>query len=128
MSDDTLKPRQERFVKAVAQGVSATDAIIQAGYKPSSRNIASAMSTNLMAQAKIKSALSKELAMVFPDCEKIAVNVIKECLFDPEAKYETKLKMLEFLAKVQGWFAPTKHAQLSVSVKDPFQLPEDKDD
>lgn len=118
--------KQKAFVKEVTVNqTNPTQAVINAGYKPGSRNNASNMASQLMAQPKIKNALAEALDKKYPNIAGKSVDIIWQCLNDPDAKYETKLKMLEFLAKVKGWLAPTKHANLNVSWQEKFKLPEE---
>jgi len=123
--DKNLTTRQQIFVKEVVKGKSATQAVLDSGYESSTRKAASVTGTHLMANPKIQSALARELADAYPDAEAEAVAIAKQCLQDPDAKYETKLKMLEFLAKVKSWYAPTKSANINVAIRDKFKLPEE---
>ncbi len=126
MSDDKpLNPRQELFVKNMAKGTSATQAIINAGYNVSTRDSANRMGSRLMSQPSIKNALAAALDKRFPDLPNEAADTIHSIMTDASQPAAIKLKAIEVLAKIFGWHAPTKHAQINYSVQEKFKLPEE---
>lgn len=120
-----LTPKQQRFVAATSQGMSASDAVIAAGYNVSTRNSAEALGSMMLAQPKIQNALSASIQRQFPNVPDMAANTLVDILINPEGRPGDKLKAIELLCRICGWQAPSAHASLNVSVSDKFKLPEE---
>lgn len=128
MSDEDrrLTVKQKKFVKEVASGnQSLPDAVRAAGYNPSSPKSASNMAAQLLNKPHIANALDREIDRMYPDLERQATELTRGWLEDGGLRPEFKLKVLEFMAKVRGWQAPTKHARVNVDVSKKFKLPEE---
>jgi len=128
MSDDSkdLTAKQQRFVKSYSTGeVTATQAVLDAGYKPTNPNSANSMATTLMANPKIKSAIVAEIDREFPDLTHLAGKAIHDILVDSDAKHGEKLNAVKLLADLKGWLAPKRHASISMNIQDKFKLPEE---
>ncbi len=125
IKNDRLTPKQQRFVAAVATGMSGKDAVIEAGYDVSSDKSAKALAHNMLTNDKIQSALAHAISIDLPNITRTTVDTIMTVLNNPDARDSDKLKAVEILIKVCGWQAPTKHASVNVSVRDKFKLPEE---
>lgn len=122
---DKLTPKQQRFVAAVATGMDAKSAVIEAGYNVTSDGSAASLAHTMLNSDKIQVALAHAISIDLPNITRTTVNTIMSVLNNPESRDSDKLKAVEILIKVCGWSAPTKHASVNVSVKDQFRLPEE---
>lgn len=120
-----LTPKQQRFVAATAQGMSASDAVVAAGYNVTTSGSAEALGSRMLAQPKIQNALSTAITRQFPNVPDMAANTLVDILINPEGRAGDKLKAIELLCKICGWQAPSAHASFNVSVTDKFKLPEE---
>ena len=120
-----LTSKQQRFVAAHAQGMSAKDAVVVAGYDVANDNSASALGSMMLSQPKIQNALSEAITKQFPNVPNVAAETLVNVLVNPEGRDGDKLKAIELLSKICGWQAPSKHASLNVTLRDKFKLPEE---
>ncbi len=121
-----LTSKQRKFVKAMATGrVTQTQAVLDAGYEPKDRKVATVMGGNIMRSPKVQNALAEALRVQFSNGPQIAAEVIMGILTDLEVRPSDKLKAIELLAKVCGWHEPTKHSSVNLSISDKFRLPEE---
>lgn len=122
---DKLTPKQQRFVAAVATGMSGKDAVIEAGYDVSSDKSATSLANVMLNNDKIQVALAHAINIDLPNITRTTLDTIMGVLNNPDSRDSDKLKAIEILVKVCGWQAPTKHASVNVSVRDKFKLPEE---
>ena len=122
---DKLTGKQQRFVAAYASGIPAKDAVIEAGYNVTSNESASSLATKMLSSDKIQNALENAIIKHFPNVPDMAANTLVDILINPEGRASDKLKAIELLAKVCGWQAPSKHANLNVTLREKFKLPEE---
>lgn len=131
MSEDLKdkKPRltikQQKFVELHSQGVPATEAVVQAGYNVSSKHSAQSLGSLMLANPKIQNALAHAIQEEFPNVPQMAARTLVDVLIDPEGRASDKLKAIEVLAKICGWQAPNQSANLNVTLRDKFKLPEE---
>jgi phage terminase small subunit len=119
-----LTPKQERFVRIMAEGKkNATDAVIEAGYNVANRPSAQQLGTQMMNTPHIRSKITELIELEFPDITHKSAETLYKILMNPESRDETKIKVVELIAKFFGWHAPQKHASIQVSVKDRLKLP-----
>lgn len=121
-----LTLKQKKFVMAYAKGdKNATDAAIEAGYSTHNRKNAGKIASDLLTKPHIQNALQEILDKAYPDIAQKCADVMHEILSSDEVKPETRLKTIEVLAKILGWAAPKKSANLNVHIKDKLKLPEE---
>lgn len=120
-----LTVKQQKFVAASLQGMSAKDAVIAAGYNVTSDESAAVMGTNLMSLPKIQNALDAAIQLEFPNVTNLAARRLINILIDDESRPSDIIKTVELLSKVCGWQAPTKSASLNVTLREKFKLPEE---
>jgi hypothetical protein len=120
-----LTSKQQRFVAAYSSGMSGQEAVIEAGYNVSSTESAKSLATTMLSNDKIQNALAEAIHRQFPNVPDLAANTLVDILINPEQRASDKLKAIELLAKVCGWQAPSKHANLNVTLREKFKLPEE---
>jgi len=127
MSNDSKKLtiKQERFVREVSTGKPASEAVVAAGYRPTTPHSAAQMGHELMKNPRIQNALQAQLETDYPGVTRKAAEVLYRMLDDEMTAPMLRIKIIELLMKIYGWQAPTRHAQVNVSVKDQWKLPED---
>jgi hypothetical protein len=79
----------------------------------------------MLSNDKIQNALAEAIHRQFPNVPDLAANTLVDILINPEQRASDKLKAIELLAKVCGWQAPSKHANLNVTLREKFKLPEE---
>lgn len=130
MSDENKKltVKEQKFVAAVVSGHADTakDAVVLAGYNAKPANVQH-MASQLLAKPHIGNALTRAIAEKFPDLPAKGAALLNQILEDPLAKYETKLKALDYMMKLYGWNAPTKHMSLHKDL-DKMALPTGEED
>jgi hypothetical protein len=123
---DKLSPREKRFVEVLATGnVSNAEAVVAAGYNPKNEQNAAVMASQLLGKDKIQNALSEAITRNYPNVPDLAANTLIDVLLNPESRVSDKIKVIELLSKVCGWQAPSKHANLNVTLREKFKLPEE---
>lgn len=138
MSDDTTKKekltvKQQLFVKELVTNPNQTqkEALVKAGYNPTTPASARQMAHEIFNMPKIQSAIQEEIERRYPDFSGLAADVLYQGLVNPEIPYKEKLKAVELAAKFLSWIAPTKHASLYADVtkpiEDKFKLPGSED-
>jgi phage terminase small subunit len=120
-----LTGKQQRFVAAYSTGMSGKDAVVEAGYNVTTDDSAKALASKLINSDKIQNALSESLHKRYPNIPNMAADTLVDILINPEQRASDKLKAIELLAKVCGWQAPSKHANLNVTLREKFKLPEE---
>jgi len=120
-----LTSKQQRFVAAYSSGMSGQEAVIEAGYNVSSTESAKSLATTMLSNDKIQNALAEAIHRQFPNVPDLAANTLVDILINPEQRASDKLKAIELLAKICGWQAPSKHANLNVTLREKFKLPEE---
>lgn len=127
MSDPNkpLKPKEKMFVQEVLRGASNADAVVAAGYKPSTPESKRNMGYAVSKRPHVQNALQKAIEERYPDLPKAAADTIFGIITDPSASPAMRLKAIEVLAKVFGWNAATKHQELIYNVSETFKLPEE---
>jgi phage terminase small subunit len=120
-----LTSKQQRFVAAYSSGMSGQEAVIEAGYNVSSTESAKSLATTMLSNDKIQNALAEAIHRQFPNVPDLAASTLVDILINPEQRASDKLKAIELLAKVCGWQAPSKHANLNVTLREKFKLPEE---
>lgn len=131
MSEDMKKkekllPREQKFVQALASGnMSNAEAVVAAGYNPKNDTNASIMASQLLARDRVKNALDEAINKRYPNLADLAADTLVDGLINPEHRLSDKLKIIELLAKVCGWQAPSKHANVNVTLREKFKLPEE---
>jgi len=119
-----LTPKQQRFVAALASGqYTAKDALVEAGYKPTTEVSRARMASELLAHPKIQNALTETIKGCYPNVDERLAHRLVRVLDDEQNHPSVQLKAAELLIKLFGWAAPTKHA--TVAVKSEFKLPEE---
>jgi len=131
MSEDLKdkKPRltvkQQKFVAASMQGMSAKEAVVAAGYNVSSDHSAENLGYTMMSNPKIQNALSAAIQQEFPNVPQLAARRLINILIDDASRPGDIIKTVELLAKICGWQAPSQHASLNVTLREKFKLPEE---
>lgn len=118
-----LTVKERMFVRGMIQGLNGKEALLQAGYKPTSNDSAYQMVNQLIKREKIQNALQNAIEAKYPDIPGQGAEMLHGILTSADSTNLEKLKALEVLMKIFGWIAPTKHANLNVSVSDQFKLP-----
>lgn len=123
---EKLLPREQKFVQALASGnMSNAEAVVAAGYNPKNDTNASIMASQLLARDRVKNALDEAINKRYPNLADLAADTLVDGLINPEHRLSDKLKIIELLAKVCGWQAPSKHANVNVTLREKFKLPEE---
>lgn len=120
-----LTGKQKRFVAAYAEGRSGKDAVISAGYNVTSDQSAASLATTMLNNDKIQNALDVAIKQRFPNLPNLAADRLVNILLDDQSRPSDVIKVVELLAKVCGWQAPSKHASLNVTLREKFKLPEE---
>lgn len=120
-----LTVKQQKFVAASMQGMSAKDAVIAAGYNVTSTNSAEALGSVMLKNPKIQNALSHAIQEEFPNVPQLAARRLVNILIDDTSRPSDIIKTVELLSKVCGWQAPSQHASLNVTLREKFKLPEE---
>lgn len=120
-----LTVKQQKFVAAHVQGMSAKDSVIAAGYNVTTDNSAKTLGSIMLANPKIQNALSHAIQEEFPNVPQLAARRLVNILLDDTSRPGDIIKTIELLSKVCGWQAPSQHASLNVTLRDKFKLPEE---
>lgn len=120
-----LTVKQQKFVAAHTQGMSAKDAVVAAGYNVTTDQSARSLGTIMLANPKIQNALAAAIQEEFPNVPQLAARRLVNVLIDDTTRPAEVLKAIEVLSKICGWQAPSQHASLNVTLRDKFKLPEE---
>lgn len=131
MSDDNKKltVKEQKFVATLVSGNSDTakQAVLDAGYNAKPSNAAT-MAKNILARPRVQNALAAAIEKRFPDIPGVGASVIYDILTNPDESSMTKLKALDYLMKLYGWQAPTKHMSMHADIGDQLALPQSEGD
>jgi phage terminase small subunit len=120
-----LTVKQQKFVAAHSQGMSAKDAVVAAGYNVTTEKSAQSLGSIMLANPKIQNALAAAIQEEFPNVPQLAARRLVNVLIDDTTRPGEVLKAIEVLSKICGWQAPSQHASLNVTLRDKFKLPEE---
>lgn len=120
-----LTVKQQKFVAASMQGMSAKDAVISAGYNVTTDHSAASLGNLMLANPKIQNALAAAIQEEFPNVPQLAARRLVNVLIDDTTRPAEVIKAIEVLSKICGWQAPSQHASLNVTLRDKFKLPEE---
>lgn len=126
-----LTVKEQKFVQALVSGHSNTakEALVDAGYNVTTEGSAKTLSHRMLKKPHIQNALAAEVAKRFPDIPGVGADVLYKMLTSEQTSDQTKLKALEYLMKLFGWQAPTRHLSLNANVgADAFALPGEDED
>jgi phage terminase small subunit len=120
-----LTVKQQKFVAAHSQGMSAKDAVVAAGYNVTTEKSAQSLGSIMLANPKIQNALAAAIQEEFPNVPQLAARRLVNVLIDDTTRPGEVLKAIEVLSKICGWQAPSQHASVNVTLRDKFKLPEE---
>jgi phage terminase small subunit len=112
-------PRHERFAQGLAQGLSASDAYVKAGYGES-RSAASRLSTNVNVQARVAELQARVVENVSLTREWVIEQLIENASLAKEAgDYSPANQALQLLGKELGMFVErTENVNINHDVTD----------
>jgi len=140
--------KQAKFIREYLSGKGVQEALRDAGYKGNNLAVVGNRYLNL---PHIRAEFNRLLDEMYPNLDAKIAKFVNN-IFDQEKILTTKatcpnckhefevemavpaiktgdqIRMFEALARVKGWNAPSKSAQVKVDVTDFFKLPTDKND
>jgi len=129
-----LTTKQVAYIDNLLKTTTNTDAVISAGYKAGSRNIASSISCQNLNNTNILSALveriksgryDKKIESVWEDCLNDEGNQ-SDKVSERMDTHRTKLKAVDQIARIGGLVAPTKNETRILSADLTSLLPHNK--
>lgn len=112
---DALNARQHKFVLNLFSGMSQTEAYIQAGYEPCSREVAESSASQLVSIPLVSNALAElrhsvKASAVAPLARRMEIlTEIAEHPIEMPVTAGHKLAAVAEINKVEGSYAPSKH-------------------
>jgi hypothetical protein len=117
-----IRIREEKFARGMVAHGDTSRAIYEAGYQPAQKNV-SEVARQVASRPHVKARIDELLSEKYPDHERDFAHRLKEMLSLPlkasrDQSNEIGItvpemtKLLEFIASMKGYHAPTKHSTL----------------
>lgn len=120
----TLKPKEMAFVQELLKpGATQTSAYLAVSPNVT-RASAAELGSKILRRPHVQEHLKEVLTKRYPEMTNTSADVLMEILQGPDSSLEVKLKCVHLLAKLCGWYSPSKSEEPeAIDVYKKYHLP-----